>query len=160
TNVVVSDSRTVLQATFNLVGTTPGARNVVISNPDGTSATLVGGFTVEQGGTPKILVDIIGRDKLRIGTPQTYYLSVNNTGNVDASNVAATIGVSIPTSVQVPDSAPLSDSYQSATVGQVQSFALPLISAESAQVIPFTLTTPEGVTGFSVRAQHQLLPTL
>jgi hypothetical protein len=47
---------TYLTTTFNLVGTVPGARNLVIINPDNSSVTLVGGFTVAAGGAPDIRI--------------------------------------------------------------------------------------------------------
>jgi hypothetical protein len=84
-----------LTTTFDLTGATPGIRDVVITNPDGTSATLTGGFTVEQGGAPQISVSIVGRDKIRIGTNQTFYVTLSNSGNIDAGIV--------PLSIQVPN---------------------------------------------------------
>ena len=73
----------VLSTTFDLTGAAPGARTVVVTNPDDTSLTLPDGFTVEQGGEAKLSVEIIGLDKIRIGDQQTYYLSVTNSGSVD-----------------------------------------------------------------------------
>jgi 6-phosphogluconolactonase (cycloisomerase 2 family) len=74
----------VLTTRFALTGATPGVRNVVIINADGTTATLTGGFTVEQGGAAQISVNIIGRNAIRLRTPQTFYLTLGNTSNVDA----------------------------------------------------------------------------
>src|SRR5208337_4796481 len=67
---------------------------------DSTSATLVGGFTVEQGGSPNLTISIIGRDVIRFGTSQTYYGLIQNHGIVDAANVAAFL--SQPGGVQAP----------------------------------------------------------
>jgi len=80
-------SASALTATFNLTGAIPGARDVVVTNPGGTSATLANGFIVEQGGAPNISVDIVGRDRIRIGQAQTYYVVVTNRGNIDAAGV-------------------------------------------------------------------------
>jgi len=73
-----------LTTTFNLVGAAPGPRTVVITNPDSSLVSLPGGFTVEQGGAPQLWLDIIGRDRTRIGREQTYYVVYGNRGNVDA----------------------------------------------------------------------------
>jgi 6-phosphogluconolactonase (cycloisomerase 2 family) len=78
----------VLSTTFNLTGATPGVRNVVVTNPDGTSATLTGGFTVEQGGAAQVSVDIVGRNQIRVGQGgSTFYITYQNTGSVDAIGV-------------------------------------------------------------------------
>jgi streptogramin lyase len=89
--VNVTNSST-LSATFNLTGATPGVRNVVITNPDNTTATLTIGFAVEQGGEPEIAVDFIGRNQIRIGREQAYYAVIRNQGSVDAPMVVGTIG--------------------------------------------------------------------
>ena len=81
TNSTVSNG-TVITTTFDLTGAIPGLRTVVITNPDNTSVTLPLAFTVEEGGVPQIWVDIVGRDKIRIGREQTYYVVVGNSGNV------------------------------------------------------------------------------
>jgi streptogramin lyase len=87
TNTTVSNG-SVLTTTLNLTGATPGARTVVITNAGATSVTLPAGFTVEQGGAPQIWVDIIGRDKIRIGSEQTFYIAYGNAGNIDWNGLA------------------------------------------------------------------------
>jgi hypothetical protein len=85
-----------LTATFALNGATLGARNLIVTNPDGTSASLLSGFTVEPGGAPQLAIDIIGRDKIRFGEAQTYYAFIRNLGTVDAVNVAGVVSQSYP----------------------------------------------------------------
>lgn len=97
TNTAVSNG-SVITTTFDLIGAAPGTRNVVISNPDGTSTTLPSAFTVDQGGASQISVDILGRNQIRFGSPQTYYLVVSNTGNVDSD--PGIVSLSLPSSVQ------------------------------------------------------------
>jgi hypothetical protein len=80
---VDTDGRTIT-ATFNLVGTTPEGCNVVVTNPDGTSITQSQGFIIEQGGTPDVWIDLVGWTRLRVATPQQYFLVYGNRGNVDA----------------------------------------------------------------------------
>ena len=79
TNTSVPNA-SVLTTTFDLHGASPGVRNVVVTNPDNTSISLPAAFTVEQGGAPQLWVDIIGRDKIRIGREQTYYITYGNRG--------------------------------------------------------------------------------
>jgi hypothetical protein len=88
----------ILGTTFNVTNATPGTRDVVVSNPDGTSEALRGAFTVEQGGAPQLVVQLIGLDKIRFNQPQTYYLQVSNTGFVDSQ--PQIISLEIPSSVQ------------------------------------------------------------
>jgi len=92
-----SASAFILTTTFDLTGATPGVRNVVVTNPDGTTATLTGGFTVEQGGAPQISLNISGRNVIRIGTAQPFYIWYRNSGNVDA--LGAHLIVTFPSSV-------------------------------------------------------------
>jgi len=90
-------SSSVVTATFDLTGAAPGIRNLIIRNPDGTSANLPSSFTVDQGGAPNISVEIIGLDRIRIGQPQTYYVVVLNRGDVDAP--PSRIWVTFPTNI-------------------------------------------------------------
>ncbi len=90
TNVSVANS-SAITATFTLTGVTPGLRNLVITNPDSTSGALAGGFTVVQGGTPQVWVNVIGRNKIRLGSEQTFYIAYGNKGNVDANGLPLTI---------------------------------------------------------------------
>jgi hypothetical protein len=82
-----------LKGTFNLVGTNPGTCDLVVTNPDGSSATLPQSFTVQQGGAPNVHVHKVGTvaqkpplDELTWSTNVTYLITVTNTGNVDGTN--------------------------------------------------------------------------
>ena len=55
-----------------------------MTNPDGTSAALAGGFTIEEPRTPQLWADIVGRPTIRLGLPATFYIVFGNRGNVDA----------------------------------------------------------------------------
>jgi probable HAF family extracellular repeat protein len=81
-------STIVLQTTFDLTGSAPGLRDVILTQPDGTTITIPGGFTIDQGGGPDIKVDIVGADTFRAGTRPTYYVIYRNNGNVDAGPTA------------------------------------------------------------------------
>jgi CSLREA domain-containing protein len=83
-----------LLATFDLAGAAPGAWNVVVTNPDMTTATLADGFTVEAGGEPVLWADVLTRRQIRRGRLSTIYLAYGNRGNVDAIGVP--IWISFP----------------------------------------------------------------
>jgi hypothetical protein len=89
-----------LTATFDLSGATPGKRDVVVTLPDGSAATLRDGFTVEDGGGARVWVDVIGRDAIRVGRPQAFNIVYGNTGNIDAVGVPLWIG-GIPSDADV-----------------------------------------------------------
>ncbi len=86
-SVTISHNSTVAEALFDLKGQAPGLRDVVLTNPDNASAMRVAAFTVEAGGEPFVWVDILGREGMRPGQPQTYYIYYGNRGNVDAYQV-------------------------------------------------------------------------
>jgi hypothetical protein len=87
TSVTVSHNSTVAETLFDLTSQAPGVRDVVLINPDNSSATRAAAFTVEAGGEPYVWVDIIGRGEMRPGQPQTYYIFYGNRGNVDGYKV-------------------------------------------------------------------------
>jgi hypothetical protein len=131
----------VLNTTFDLTGATPGVRNVVVTNPDNTTVTLPSGFTVEQGGAAKISVSLVGRDKIRIGTPQTYYLTVANSGNNDAGSVEALLFVPAGITWSVPPAINITTYAQSN--GTVLSFYAD-VNAGVSSIIPISLSVAGG----------------
>ncbi len=82
-------------ASFDLHTAPLGIYDVVITNPDGSTEVLAGGFSVVSGGGPNLYVDVIGRAGIRGGQPQTYLIFYGNSGNVDASGV--------PINIMIPD---------------------------------------------------------
>jgi hypothetical protein len=86
-SVSVSEDFFIARARFDLVGHAPGLRDVVLTNPDGRSATRAASFNVVAGGQPDVWVDLIGRNEFRPGRPQTYYIAYGNRGSVDAALV-------------------------------------------------------------------------
>jgi hypothetical protein len=87
------ESMNLMTARFDLSGHTPGARDVVVTNPNGATAARAGAFRVEAGGEPQIWLNLLGRDALRPGQAQTYYIAYGNRGNVDAVLVPMTISM-------------------------------------------------------------------
>lgn len=96
----------VLTATFDLTGAVTGVRDLFVTNPDGTTAIFTGGFTVEKGGAAQNWVNIVGRDKIRIGAQQIFYVMYGNRGNVDAAVVP--LWVQVPSNVQISAVLPFS----------------------------------------------------
>ena len=129
-----------LTTTFNLIGAQPGARSVLVTNADGSSATLSGAFTIEQSGAPDIWVDVVGRSSLRAGQQQTYYLLVGNRGNIDA--VSSRVWVAVPSYIVWSSS-----SHTPTAQGQMDGYeflAFDLPVTVSAQIaIPLLLTAPD-----------------
>ena len=85
TSVSIQDGGTTLKATFDLSGKMRGLWDVVILRPDGSFATLPGGFTLEEGKSPKLWMDIVGLNVFRFFRPQVYHIIYGNSGNVDCS---------------------------------------------------------------------------
>ena len=57
-NVSVSAGGRILNATFDLTATAPGTCDVMVTNPDQTSAKLTRGFTVVKGGAPQLWLQL------------------------------------------------------------------------------------------------------
>jgi hypothetical protein len=164
-------SATVLTATFDLIGATTGVRDLVVTNPDNSSVTLPSAFTVEQGGSPNVSVDIIGRSQIRFGRPQSYYLVVSNTGNVDGSPDLVTL--SFPSTISA-DPASGSDLFFAGSTLD-PAFGIPLpghdtdtnlvfatagVPASATQVVPILLTLPASVSGFTMMAADPVLSSI
>lgn len=95
---VHGDSKgTALAATFNLTNRELGEWHLVVTNPDGRNATAPSPFTIEEGGEPKLWVDIIGREKIRVERDQKYIVAYGNLGNVDSG--CALILIRVPDGV-------------------------------------------------------------
>src|SRR5262249_7870678 len=88
-----------LTAVFNLQGVSTGTRDLVITNPNGTTATLNNTFTVDQGGAPSLSVDLLGRGQIRDNISSANYLEIANPGNVDLYDIA--VFVSVPQTLQL-----------------------------------------------------------
>jgi hypothetical protein len=89
----VAASGASLKVSFYLAGKARGTWDVVVTNPDNVSATLPSAFTIEAGRDTEIWVDVIGRDLLRVGRQQSYYIIYGNRGNVNAGGIPAIRGI-------------------------------------------------------------------
>ena len=93
--VNVSTDGATLRATFDLTTVTPGTYDVEVVNPDTTSFVAPNAFRVQAGGGAKPWVTLVGRSKIRVGTPSTFNLDYGNTGLDDA--YFARVWVQFPT---------------------------------------------------------------
>ena len=76
-----------LAAVFDLSSATPAEYQLLVINPDGQEFTASQAFIVEPEKRVELWVDILGRDTIRVGRPQTYYIMYGNNGNADAVGV-------------------------------------------------------------------------
>ncbi|MBI3247648.1 MAG: hypothetical protein HYZ50_14180 [Deltaproteobacteria bacterium] len=90
---VASAGTSILSTNFNLAGKPIGAWDVVVTNPGGTSATLPGGFTIEDTRAPQLWTDVIGFSQVVVGRPAQFTILFGNRGNVDALGVPLVVEV-------------------------------------------------------------------
>jgi parallel beta-helix repeat protein len=140
-NTQISDLGYVLTSTVNLTGALAGLRDVVVTNPNGTSTTLAGGFTVDQGGSPNVTVSLIGRNVMRAGQSQLYFINVANSGNVDSGSVRVWLALPNYIQWQSPDQSPAS-SGQLNSISYV-AFDVTAVPAGSGMEIPILFTAPD-----------------
>ena len=81
---ILLDGNKAIQTTFNLTGETLGSWDVVLIKSDQTKIIIPGAFTIEQGVTPQVWVDLVGRSLVRLGRPNKFSIFYGNRGNVDA----------------------------------------------------------------------------
>ncbi len=158
----------VISTEFDLNGKTPGTWDVVVMNPDDTSLTLIGGFTIDDGGAPRLWHDVVGPSALRPARPTRYFFFYGNRGNVDAWGVPMMIVVPRPVQVQLlspvampptlPGEAPIDWSHfpielapESSPDETIVALLVPVIPAHSTGVIEFLVTVPTTMDGESVQ---------
>jgi hypothetical protein len=170
--VAVLEGGQVISTAFNLTGRAPGRWNVVVTNPDGSSAALPNGFTIEQGGAPELWHDVIGPTALRPGRPGRYRFLVGNRGNVDALGVP--VSLSVPRNVGIkllfpvamppalPGQPPIDwTNFPIAMTSEMTSdglpdetivpWLIPVVPAGSTAVFEFLVTAPGTSDGQSVQ---------
>lgn len=150
TSLLVSE---ILTTTFDLRTAVPGARNVVVTNPDGSSAMLLNAFTVEQGGAAQIWADVVGFDRIRANRPQAYYIVYGNKGNIDAD--IGHIWASFPSSISWKIGSQLQPTASSILQNgeTIMVFDIFPLNAGSTGVISLVLEAPASLsTPFQLRA--------
>ncbi|MCX6693073.1 MAG: DUF6531 domain-containing protein, partial [Methanomicrobiales archaeon] len=93
-----SAGKTILEASFNLIGKTPGEYTLTVTNPNGQTITSSVPFTIEQGGRSELWTEITGREKVRAGRPATYIISFGNKGNLDMPAPVLSVATDPPSS--------------------------------------------------------------
>ncbi|MBI2568927.1 MAG: hypothetical protein HYV63_18050 [Candidatus Schekmanbacteria bacterium] len=73
-----------VKATFDLLGKEQGSWDVVVTNPDGSTASLASAFTVEPGRDPTFSVVVLGPTRARAGALPGFGIAYRNDGNVNA----------------------------------------------------------------------------
>lgn len=143
----ITGSNTTLQSgnfittRFDLTAAAPGVRDVILTNPDSSTARLTGGFTIEANGSPQVWVDVIGRSLVLTGREQTYFLQYGNRGTVDANLVR--LWITFPTFIKWRA---VSGYEPSAFGGEGDSTFLaldvPVIAPGETRAIPVRMTVP------------------
>ena len=120
-----------ISATFDLAGTTIGSRDLVVTNPDFTSATLPSTFAVSSGGNAALSVSVVGPGKVRMETQAVFNLVITNTGSVDSGLVSA--NTPIPSPFQ--DISPAGSSFNfTGIVPAFSSVSVPNFASSSADI--------------------------
>jgi hypothetical protein len=143
---VRTDGRAVT-ARFDLHGVAPGIWDVTVTNPDATTVTAAGGFTVEAGGGPNVWVDLVGRTAVRSGREEGFVVFFGNSGDTDALGVPLTI-TGIPLSADVKLDFTLNPTALPAAYEQYRTDDIsPIVQTDTEQVIPlFVGVIPAGST--------------
>jgi len=105
-----------VQTTFDLLGQSPGTRQIEIENPGGEMAAAPEPFTIVDGGGEHLRIDLVGPSFVRVGTHQPltevpFYLIVRNEGLVDAENVVIELNAEAD-----PNSSPATSPTQAAAM--------------------------------------------
>lgn len=169
--VISSNDGFTLIARFNLNGRVQGAWDVVVTRPDGTSATLPGAFSIQQTRPAKGMVEILSRDKMGPHRPAKFYLAYGNTGNVDVYDVLLLLhlpkgvsvqalnGLSVPPGIQpVPGLEGASIETATETLVPIWFYVLP---ANASRSITFALNLQDKLpvpSDFEVKAELLLPP--
>ena len=148
--VTVQDGNAAAGVVFDLTGKAPGSWDVVFTNPDGTSSTLLGAFQIDAGGSANVWAEVGGPALVRPGTSPTYWVLFGNRGNVDALDVPITLSVqtSIPLAVNFGVQPPPAQPGQVATDwSQVPMYVTPGPSGGFVNVPLLLPIIPAGFTG-------------
>jgi len=148
--VSVQQAGSALGTSFDLTGQRAGSWDVVITNPDGTSANLAGGFSIEDPRAPDLWSSVVARSIARPGRPATFTIMYGNRGNVDTFAVPLTLNVpgNFPLSVLFQISPPLPQPGQVQTDWSTVPVAVRPFAQNGFLNVPLILPiVPAGFTG-------------
>lgn len=91
--VTVGGGGALVSTSFDLTGKATGTWDVTVTNPDGTSLTRPGAFTIAAANTPDVWAQLIGPSLIRVDRNVTYTILFGNRGNVEAWAVPLDLGV-------------------------------------------------------------------
>ncbi|MGE0267302.1 MAG: hypothetical protein AB7S78_02425 [Candidatus Omnitrophota bacterium] len=74
----------ILKAVFDLTDKAQGSWDVVVTQPNNDTLEIEDGFEIEEGTTPDLWIDIVGRGAIRPNRNQTYFVVYGNNSNIDA----------------------------------------------------------------------------
>jgi hypothetical protein len=134
-----------MNATFDLTGVPPGVYTVSVTALDGSSQDLLNSFTVEQGGTSNVWLDVTGRSLMRGGVQQLYTISVGNSGTADRNSFR--FWVSFPSFLTYKTLLGSSPSIVG-TTGQTSYLAFDIPTVAAGATMPFVLglTLPDAIS--------------
>src|SRR5579885_3023116 len=106
-----------LAAAFDVTGAAVGAWDIVVTNPDNSTATLPASFSIQPADAPQVWAQLVGRNPVRPGQLTTYTVAYGNRGNVEAQAVPLIISVpaNFTPEVKVTLAQPPAQSGQAAT---------------------------------------------
>lgn len=144
-----SSDGTTLTALLDLTDKEAGEWNLVVTNPDGQSATAPGVFTIEETGKPEVWAEIVGREKIRLGREQTYVIRCGNRGSVDAHDLL--LWLETPPSWQVKIDLPTAEFSESMKKDNL-TFCIWISKLPAGTISEFTLhVTSQEVTDEEVK---------
>ncbi len=154
TNLTVGPGGRFLNTTFNLTAVQPSTCDVVVTNPDGTSASLPQAFSVQQGGEPSFQIYLTGvaarqaPPEVALSASKTLFLvTTQNTGDADASGVLITAALSPEFSLAAVQPTG-SDSVPNMAAAGVASWLIPNLAPGQSTVLTYLGATAPA-TAFS-----------
>jgi hypothetical protein len=148
TNLAVGPGGRFLNTTFNLTTALPGMCDVVVTNPDGTSATLPQAFTIQQGGAPNIQLYVTGVEARKVpgevaqGPASSLVVTtVSNTGSVDLPGGSISLAMGSPFTLTSANPAGLASVSQGSS-GDFEVWPSVPVPAGSSQTATATSATP------------------
>ena len=163
------DGRAV-EARFDLAKAAQGDWDLEASFIDGSTRVLPGAVAVEPLRSPRVSVELIGREALRANRPSVVTLSVHNSGNVDAMIVPVALsGIPAGSTIEPlfemrrPVGSTAATSFEPAPFNQASdavSFPegitvplfLPRVPAGRTMALEFSITAPQVGAPYTLRA--------
>ncbi|MGM0407212.1 MAG: T9SS type A sorting domain-containing protein, partial [Bacteroidota bacterium] len=148
-SIIGNSSKKNLIAVFNLSTTDLGEWSLKVLNPDGQVATSAKKFNVISENNKELWINIIGRNKIRIGRWQNYIISFGNNGTVDAGGV---ITLQVPNGIhcKIYYGQPVEETSTYVTINKVPLTLWTLVPAKESRQIVLGLLIPSKLNSKSV----------